>query len=137
MKIFGIFIISLLLMAALSTAVFAKADVLHKDYGAQAARVKRAKDIHAQKVIRLQHPEKMAKLQKQYSKMCKDCQTCTRSHKQGLGVKNAFYQKAQLASFYTHDCPYRHGMPESMAPVHPDAKTMCTMKGEAMQDCCK
>jgi len=137
MKIFSIFLIGLLLMAAISTAVFAKEDVLHKDYGTHAAMVKRAKDIHAQKVIRLQHPEKMAKLQKQYSKMCRDCQSCSRSHRQGLGVKNAFYKKAQLAGVYKHDCPYRHGMPESMVPVHPDAKTMSTMKCEAMANCCK
>lgn len=129
---FSTIVIIIALLALAVTAAFAKEDTLHKEYVRPthvASAAQQAKAMHQHKMLRLHHPEKMAKLQKRYDAM--------RGHQQGLSAKAGFVRKAQMHAGYKHDCPYHHGMPNTAAPMH-GAKQMHAMKcGQQTMDCCK
>lgn len=134
MKVLGIWIAALAVTIGLSTVASAKVDTLQKDYRAEMARVQYAKRVHQQKLIVLQHPQKMASLRKQYTRMCGE-RYATRP--QSLATKGAFYRKAMMQSQYRHDCPYRHDMPERNTDQGMASQAPCLRHEKTSGDCCK
>ncbi|HEY3378821.1 MAG TPA: hypothetical protein VGL77_15145 [Armatimonadota bacterium] len=106
MRVFGSLITATLLALSISTA-FAKTDTLHKAYPPATptvvtpAMITQAKQIHEQKVIVLQHPEKMALLQAKYAAMSKAQGTDS-----AFAQKAPFVAKARQHEAAKHNCPY-------------------------------